>query len=436
METEVKCFIAVNEQPETQPTYVGADCTLLVDDNDSGAFFGVKIPCELEAVNRDTVEACVNTSQGIRVTITVGGEDVSDSIIGKLSIKHDLNRVSTFSFQLGDPKYSPLVDSYIAVNSVVIITAYINGQEIKMFTGLVDGTRTSYDGGYKLTIYGRDYGKKLLDTTKTLISVQESAANHLVGIGWIAALDQYVDSTYRAYRSDIIKYIAEQGGITDIGFPGGEPVGGFFNIGGQKIPYMVGYPGDEIKTDHSFQDQNLWNMIQKECAIEGWFVRFDENGVMQVTKKSLKTTADWEYGEDKFTQLGLETSDKGIINKVIILGAIFEEETITTETNDTEVDVPEVEYSYTEYSFTPSFEAGEIVGGWSEGDATIKVTATYEGFVKPLGEIYPTAQIYKFTISGSDSGKIKGLSFSVTGGASKSNKGTNYVTVLRTGLFI
>ena len=269
METEVKCFIAVNEQPETQPTYVGADCTLLVDDNDSGAFFGVKIPCELEAVNRDTVEACVNTSQGIRVTITVGGEDVSDSIVGKLSIKHDLNRVSTFSFQLGDPKYSPLVDSYIAVNSVVIITAYINGQEIKMFTGLVDGTRTSYDGGYKLTIYGRDYGKKLLDKTLTLISIQESAQ--------------------RKYRGSLVKYIAEQADITNVNIPQGDP----------------------IITDHSFQDQNTWNMAQKECAIEGWFIRHDENGVMQVKVKNPKTdtddypSADWEYGENEFTQLGL-----------------------------------------------------------------------------------------------------------------------------------
>lgn len=386
METIVNCFIAVNENPST---YAGVDCSLLVDDNDSGAFFGVRIPCELDGVNRDTVEACVNTSQGIRVVITVNGEDVSDSLIGQIQISHNLNYVSTFQFSLCDPKYSPLVDANIKMNAIVIITVYINGQEIKMFTGLVDETKTTYDGGYRLTITGRDYGKKLLDTTKTLISVQESAQ--------------------RKYRGSIVKYLAGQAGQSSVNVP----------------------IGDRVTIDHSFQDQNIWDMAQKECAIEGWYIRHDENAVMQVKTKALKTTADWEYGEDKFVQLGLETSDKGIINKVIILGAIFEEETITQDETEQEVEpADEPEDTYTDYSFSHSFGAGETVEGWSEGDATIKVTASYIGYTKPLGYIFPTTQNYKFTISGSDSGKIKGLAFTITGGATGS-KGSNYVTVYR-----
>jgi len=394
-EMEIKCFIAVDEQPDVQPTFLDIACSVLVDDGGLNNFNGFKIPCEVE-VNRDIVEACVNTSQGIRMTITVDDEDVSDSLVGQIMIKHNLNYISSFSFSLGDPKYSPLVDSHIAVNSVVIITAYINGQEIKMFTGLVDETRTTYDGGYRLTITGRDYGKKLLDKTMTLISVQESAN--------------------RKYRGSIVEYLAGQAGVTNVNVP----------------------QGDAVTIDHSFQDQNIWDMIQKECAIEGWQVRFDENGVMQVKTRTIKTdtgdypTADWEYGEDKFVQLGLETLDRGIINKVIILGAIFEEETITQDGTEQEVEpAEEPEDTYTDYSFSKSFSAGEVVEGWSEGDATIKVTASYIGYTKPSGYIFPTSQNYKFTITGSDSGKIKGLSFSITGGATKAGQGSNYVMVAR-----
>jgi len=347
-------------------TFAEIDGTLLV--NQEGEFFGKTIDGELNVV-RDIVGACLDTSQSLRMTITIDGEDVSDSIVGDITIAHNLNYISTFSLSLGDPKYSPLTDSHIAINSVVVITVFVNGQEIKMFTGLIDSTHTTYDGGYRLTITGRDYGKKLLDKTMTLISVQESAE--------------------KAYRGSMVKYLASQADITNVDVP----------------------IGDAVTIDHSFQDQNIWDMIQKEAAIEGWYIRHDENAIMHLKTRTIKTDtddypkADWDYGEDKFVQLGLETSDRGIINKLII--------------------------------FSPSFSAGEVVTGWSEGDATIKVTASYVGFTKPSGFIFPQSQNYKFTISGSDGGKIKGLSFSVTGGAIKGGQSSNSVTVLRdcTGIF-
>jgi len=348
-----------------QPTYASADCSLLVDDNDLGNFFGVRVPCELD-VTRNVVGACVNTSQGIRVTITVNSEDVSDSLVGQIQVTHNLNYISTFIFSLGDAKYSPLVDPNIKVNAVVVITTYINGQEIKMFTGLVDETRTTYDGGYKLTITGRDYGKKLLDKTMTLISVQESAD--------------------KAYRGSMVKYLAEQAGITNINVP----------------------TGDKVTIDHSFQDQNIWDMIQKECAIEGWQVRHDENGVMQVKTKALKTTPDWEYGEDKFVQLGLETSDRGIINKVTILGAIFEEEVITV--NEIEVEPDEPTYEISSPHTSNSYSAGQItIGGWTDGDLSVAVqfVGYYLGF---------TYSQYRFTVSYSGSATIKSYSWGSSGG--------------------
>jgi len=403
METKLDCFVAVSGQSSTGKTYASSSGTLLVNDidvgglpRDSGIFSWVRIPCQLDVVT-DIIGTYFNVGQGIRVAITVDGESVSDSLIGDITIAHNLNYISTFSFTLGNPKYSPLVSPYyIAVNSVVIITVYVNGQAFKLFTGLVDETRTTYDGGYRLQINGRDYGKKLLDKTMTLISVQDSAD--------------------KSYRGSMVKYLAGQASITNVNVP----------------------TGDKVTIDHSFQDQTLWDMVQKECAIEGWYVQHDENAIMKLQTRKIKSNktsypvADWEYGEDKFIQLGLETSDIGIINKVIILGAIFEEETITANpVTPVEVVPDEKVYEYTDYSFSPSFTAGEVVSGWTDGDAVIRVTAFYIGYTKPLGYLFPVSQNYKFKITGSDSGKIQGLSFSVSGGATKAGQSSNYVLIER-----
>ena len=372
METSLSCFVAVNEQDSDQKTYAEIDGTLLV--NQEGEFFGKTIDGELTVV-RNVVGACLDTSQSLRMTITIDGENVSDSIVGDIKIAHNLNYISTFSLSLGDPKYSPLTDSHIAINKEVVITVFINGQEIKMFTGLIDDTRTTYDGGYKLTIVGRDYGKKLLDKTMTLISVQESAEN--------------------AYRGSMVKYLASQADITNINVP----------------------TGDAVTIDHSFQDQTIWDMIQKECAIEGWYVRFDESGIMHLKTRELKTTADWEYGEDKFVQLGLETSDRGIVNKVIILGAIFEEETITIN----ELEVPPYEPVYDEQTTTlsKSFSQGEVVSGTITEDDNFKVTGKYIGYTTQSGLPFNPYQDYyfKFTKKNSDL-SIMGFDWSVSGGAS------------------
>lgn len=352
METSLSCFIAVNEQDSDQKTYAEIDGSLLV--NQEGKFFGKTIDGELTVV-RNIVGACLDTSQSLRMTITIDGEDVSDSIVGDIRIAHNLNYISTFSLSLGDPKYSPLTDSHIAINKEVVITVFINGQEIEMFTGLIDDTHTTHDGGYKLNIVGRDYGKKLLDKTMTLISVQESAQ--------------------KKYRGSMVKYLASQADITNVNVP----------------------TGDAVTIDHSFQDQTIWDMIQKECAIEGWYVRHDENAVMQLKTRELRTTPNWEYGEDKFVQLGLETSDRGIVNKVIILGAIFEEEVITI--NDLEVPPYKPVYDEQTTTFNKSFSSGEVVDGWSDEDANFRVTAKYIGWTTQPGLPFNPHQDYRFTIT-------------------------------------
>ncbi|MCK4328338.1 hypothetical protein KAX02_00690 [candidate division WOR-3 bacterium] len=383
METSLSCFVAVNEQDSDLKTYAEIDGTLLV--NQEGEFFGKTIDGSLTVV-RDVVGACLNTSQSLRITITIDGENVSDSIVSDITIAHNLNYISTFSLSLGDPKYSPLTDSHIAINKVVVITVFINGQEIKMFTGLIDTTHTTYDGGYRLNITGRDYGKKLLDKTMTLISVQESAQN--------------------AYRGSMVKYLAGEADISNVNVP----------------------TGDAVTIDHSFQDQTIWDMIQKECAIEGWYVQFDEDGLMHLKTRTIKTDTDdypkanWDYGEDKFVQLGLETSDRGIINKLIILGAIFEEETITIEHDEIEqqVEVPTEEYQEDTTTINKSFSLGESVTNWSYNDGDFKVVATYIGPFKPSGFIFPKYQDYSFkvTLLNNDL-DIQNITCTITGGASK-----------------
>lgn len=378
MITVINCFLAVNEQPVDFPTYKAVNCDLHVNENDDN-FFGKIIDCSL-TVQRVLVGACLATAQSIRLKITIDGEDVSASLVGQVMIQHNENLISLFSFNLGDFQYSPLlVGDY--EDKEVVITSYVNGQEVKLFTGLIDGTRSDAGGKYNLYIHGSGYGKKLLKRM-TLISVQEAATAKT--------------------RGAIIRYLANQAGITNIDIP----------------------TGSRTVIDHSFQDQFIRDMIQKEMMIEGWVMRFDENAKMLVYKKVIKTnetlypTPDWEYGEDKFILLGMDTTREGIINQLIILGAIFEEEVITVEHGEEEqqVEVPTEEYQEDSVSISKSFSAGEVVTNWSYEDANFKVTTKYLGCTKPLGWIFPKYQDYKFTVTklNSDIDYAGGVEFTVT----------------------
>jgi len=402
MITVVNCFLAVNEQPDDFPTYKAVDCSLHVNENDDN-FFGKIVDCNL-TVKRDLINACLGIvtpaagqpgggiKQSIRLKITIDGEDVSAALVGQVMIQHNENLISLFSFNLNDFQYSPLlVGDY--EDKKVVITSYVNGQEVKLFTGLIDGTRSDASGKYNLYIYGSGYGKKLLKRM-TLISVQEAATAKT--------------------RGAIIRYLANQAGIIDIDVP----------------------TGNKTIIDHSFQDQFIWDMIQKEMMIEGWVIRFDENAKMLVYKKVIKTnetlypTPDWEYGENKFILLGLDTTKEGIINQLTILGAIFEEEIITIN----EIDVPPYEPVYDEQTTTinKSFSLGEIVANWSYEDANFKVTTKYLGHTKPPGFIFPKYQDYSFKVTKLNSDlTIQGMEFTVTGGAGKYYEGKTGFSIHR-----
>lgn len=389
--------MAVAEQDENFPTFAEADCTVLVNEHYND-YFGVMVNCEVDVI-RDRVDACLATSKGIRLVVTIDGENISNALTGTITIRHALNEISSFSLTLADAQYSPLVNAHIETDVEIIMTAFVDGEEFKIFTGLVDTPKTRRTKDFKLVISGRGYGRKLLDKRMTLISIQDSAQNK--------------------YRGSLIKYIAGQAGVTGVNCP----------------------RGDNIITDHSFQDQKTWDMVQKECEIEGWFVRFDEEASMLVGPKIIKTNEtrypnpDWTYGEGEFVELGFNKTSKGLINQVIVLGAIFEEEIVTIipveDEPAQEVDVPEEEYNEVTTTFSKSFTQGEVVTGWTDGDAILKVTASYIGFTKPLGYMFPTSQNYKFTITGSMSGKISSLEISVSGDATGDRSGSNHCSVQR-----
>lgn len=394
MITVINCFLAVNEQPEDFPTYKAIDCNLHVNENDDN-FFGRIIDCSL-TVQRVLVGACLATAQSIRLKITVDSEDVSAALVGQVMIQHNENLISLFSFNLGDFQYSPLlVGDY--EDKEVVITSYVNGQEVKLFTGLIDGTRSDGAGKYNLYIYGSGYGKKLLKRM-TLISVQEAATAKT--------------------RGAIIRYLANQAGITNIDVP----------------------TGSATVIDHSFQDQFIWDMIQKEMMIEGWVIRFDENAKMLAYKKVIKTnetlypTPDWEYGEDKFILLGLTTTREGIINQITILGAIFEEEVITIERGEEEqkVEVPTEEHKIDTHTINKSFSLGESVTNWSYSDANFKITTKYIGYTKPPGFIFPKYQDYSFKVTKLNSDlTIQDIVCTVTGGAGKYYEGNTGCSIHR-----
>jgi len=285
------------------------------------------------------VTACRSYNQGIRLVVTIDGVNVSAALIDSLSIRHDKNQVSDFSLYLGDTEYSPRTNSHIDLDKEVVITAYINGQEKKLFTGTLDEPSAENTPNFKVSITGRDYGKKLLDTKKTIVSVQDLA-----------------DS---ALRNDVIKYLAEQASVTAV-----------------DIPEM-----DAVTIDNSFTLQTIWDMIQKEAMVELYWVKFDEDGNLKLLLDEIKSdtylypTPDWTYTESRITRLGYK---KGRVemNKIIVLGKTTQTRIPHTTTYMTN---PGVSYDtpVTLFSDSLSFEAEEII----DDDAYTNYTKTVGEFI-------------------------------------------------------
>jgi hypothetical protein len=275
------CTVRINAQDTDYPTYVALDGTVHTNTNDAG-IHGVLLDATVNVTNL-LVTACRNWNQGIRLVVTINDVDVSGNIIGNLNLQHNKNMISTFSLNLNDSQYSPRTNSNIDLDKVVVITAYINGQEKKLFTGTIDEPEAVHEPAFRVIVTGRDYGKKLLDKRTTVVSVQDLA-----------------DSTK---RNDLIKYLAELAGVTDY-----------------EIPEM-----DAVTIDNSFQDQSVWDMIQKEAMVEQYWVKFDEGGKMLLKLDDVKSdtdtwpTADWTYDEDRIIRIGYKKA-RPEINKITVLG--------------------------------------------------------------------------------------------------------------------
>jgi len=329
---DCKADIAV--QDETYPTYIGIDCDLHIDKNTYPDFYGRLIDCDLYIIVT-LATACKSWNQGIRLTVFINGveeeNDVTSALVGSININHNKNIASTFSLSLGDAQYSPHTNSNIGLSKEVIITAYIDGHEKRLITGIIDDINMDYSPEVNIGINGMDYSKRLLDKRTTIVSVQDLASTGTVVL-----------------RSAIIKYLAEQAGITSV-----------------DIPEM-----DAVDIDNSFSDQTIWDMIQKEAIINQYWVRFNEEGVMELKLDEVKTstgtypTVDWNYGEDRFTWLGLRKGETDILNKVIILGATYEKR------------VPTIEDVGTILSYRKSWSAGtaqdDIFGTDIQGDFTME----------------------------------------------------------------
>jgi len=201
--------------------------------------------------------------------------------------------------------YSPRTNSHINIDKEVVITAYVNGKEKVLFTGSIDDPEAEHSPAFRVNLSGRDYGKKLLDTRLTLTSIQTLA-----------------DSTK---RNDLIKYIAEQAGLTEM-----------------EIPEM-----EAVTIDNSFSDQSAWDMIQKEAMVELYWVKFDEEGKMQLLLDDIKSdtslypTPDWTYSESRIIRLNYRKS-RVEINKIIVLGQTIQRRIPVTTTY-----IPNADYTST-----------------------------------------------------------------------------------------
>jgi len=414
MELTIEGFVGVNLQNPAAKTFAEADCDVVVIGSGE-ALHGITIDGSVSVI-RDRVEACLATSKGIRLVVTIDGEDVSNAITGTPTIDHAFNKISSFSLLLADAQYAPLVNAHITADVEVVITAFVEREEFRLFTGLVDTHKTQRTTDFKLSISGRGYGRKLLDKRMTLVSVQDSAAKRLKSYG-INFMGQVSNVKRVSTVGAIIEFLAGQAGITDM-----------------EVPV-----GDEVSIEHSFQDQFVWDMIQKECELMGWFVRFDEYGKMLVGPKVIKTNEtlypqpDWAYGEGEFVELGYNGTTKGIINKVLVMGTVFETEVVTVNENEVEDEEWEPEEDVI-VDVSHDFAINEIPNLWSHTETVYaaddcKIICKYTGSETPEGYIFPHFLNYRFEISGL--GTIKNTTWTISGGATITAEGKTYCNVRR-----
>ena len=351
------CKANITAQNAIYPTYKKVDCTLHTNANDDG-FHGRLIDCTM-AITTLLVSACRSWNQGIRLMVTIDDVDVSNALIGSLNIQHNKNMISTASLNLGKTIYSPRINSHIDLEKVIVVTAYINGQEKKLFTGLLDEPEAENTPAFKVIIPSRDYGKKLLDKKDTLACIIVRGGTP--EFRWEEGMGKYISK-----REKLIEYIAEHAGITNV-----------------NIPEM-----DTITIANSFSHQSLWDMIQKEAIIGLYWVKFTEDNVMQLKLDDIKSdtslypTPDWSYDENRIIRLGYKRG-KVNINKIIILGQTKQERIPHTTTTTTPEYIPG---TTTLFSDSLSYAEGEKIYYNTNlnytktmGDFTLKIHAYGSG---------------------------------------------------------
>jgi len=350
---KIDCTARINIQDPTYPTYKAIVCSAHMNANNTG-IPGALIDCTATIIGT-LVAACRSYNQGIRLVVTIDDINVSAALVESLTINHDKNQISDISLYLGETEYSPRTNSHIDLDKVIVITAYINGYEKKLFTGTLDEPSAINTPDFIVPITGRGYGKKLLDKKTTVISVQDLANT--------------------TKRNDVIKYLASLSSVTSV-----------------EIPEM-----DAVTIDNSFTYQTVWDMIQKEAMIELYWIKFDEDGKLILLLDEIKSdetlypNPDWTYTENRVTRLGYKKG-RVEINKIIVLGKTSRTRIPTTETIMTN---PGVDYTTPTILFSDalSYASGERI----EGNTRLNYTKTVGDF---------TLKIHSYGAGGGGGGNV------------------------------
>jgi hypothetical protein len=145
--------------------------------------------------------------------------------------------------------------------------------------------------------------------------------------------------------------------------------------------------GTYTRIDHSFEDQSILDMVNKELIIDSMQWEFDEDAVFNTFLDEIKTntaiypTPDWSYGEDRFFNLSFGASDDNIINDVKIMGSVYETQILVPdEDSGSESPYNQYQYETTFFSDSKSYNNGDVIeydpsGNYTKvaGDFTLKI---------------------------------------------------------------
>jgi hypothetical protein len=180
-----------------------------------------------------------------------------------------------------DTLYSPIVNS-ITLNYRVLISASPDGM-VQIFTGIT-GDDIEEDANNGLILVGcRDFSKCLQDV---YVSLSKSYDYKLV----------------EDIISDLIKTYLPQSAIYS--------VLGDIDFVYEPTFYMIQH--------YQLKNINLWEGLQQLSDLMGWYLMFDESGVLRLFSRKKQSVADDIFDEDYIVMETLNLSDADIRNDILV----------------------------------------------------------------------------------------------------------------------